>query len=352
MSTSSADSPRTDTPLGSIADIGAVVLRGGQMEAIHYASIAVVDGTGKLTHWLGDPSLITMMRSSIKPFQLMPLLTSGAADRFAFGDRNLSIMAGSHSGTDEHVAVVRENLSRADNDPGMLKCGTHWPIEMQNEQIYPTHGEDRDPLRHNCSGKHSGFLALARHLGVGPGMYLDPDTEGQRLVKQAIADWCEYAPEKMALGIDGCSAPNYPLPLANLAIGFMKLATADNGTPAAKAASRIRQAMMNYPVLFSGNNRLDYHFMQSFPGRVVCKGGAESLQAIGFADPPLGIAVKIHDGGFRALGAICAETFRQLGLTGTAADFPLLKSYERPEIHNNAGLLTGYIVPSFKLRKA
>jgi len=333
------------------ADVGAVVYRGQMVEATHYASIAVVDGSGRLTHWLGDPMMVTMMRSSIKPVQSIPLITSGAADRFGYDDRNLSIMTGSHSGTDEHVAVVRENLSKASNDPSMLKCGAHWPIEMQNDQIYPAKGEDRDPLRHNCSGKHSGFLALARHLGSDVERYLDPETEGQRLVKQAIAGWCEYTPDKMAMGIDGCSAPNYPLPLANLALGFMKLAHANNGTPADKAMARIRGAMMAFPIMLSGKNRLDYNLMQSFSGRMVGKGGAESLQAIGFTDPPLGIAVKIHDGGFRALGAVCFELLRQLGLVRNTDDLPLMKQYERPEVRNNAGLLTGYIVPSFSLRK-
>jgi len=334
------------------ADVGAIVYRGPMVEAIHYASIAVVDGSGRLTHSLGDPTMVTMMRSAIKPVQLLPLLTSGGADRFKYSDRNLSIMTGSHSGTDEHVALVRENLSKASNDPSMLKCGAHWPIEMQNEQVYPTKGEDRDPLRHNCSGKHSGFLALARHLGVNVERYLDPETEGQRLVKQAIAEWCEYTQDKMSMGIDGCSAPNYPLPLANLALGFMKLANARNGTPANRAMARIRGAMMEFPLMFSGRNRLDFNLMQSFPARLVCKGGAESLQAIGFADPPLGIAIKIHDGNFRALGAVCFELLRQLDLIKSVDDLPFMKQHERPEVRNTAGLLTGYIVPSFKLRKA
>jgi len=346
------NSRRDEFRTAATVDAGAVVYRGKSVEAVHYASIAVVDGSGQLIHWLGDPLLVTMTRSSIKPFQLLPTILTGAADRFGYVDHNLSIMAGSHSGTDEHIAVVRENLAKASNDPRMLKCGAHWPIEMQNEMIFPRNGEERDPIRHNCSGKHSGFLALARHLGVDVAHYLDPETEGQRLVKQAIADICEYSPDKMTVGIDGCSAPNYPLPLANLALGFMKLATATGGEDSFVALSRVRKAMVAYPLLFSGKNRLDFNLMQSYPGRMICKGGAESLQAIGFSDPPLGIAVKIHDGGFRALGAICFETLRQLDLLKSLADHPLLMQYERPEILNAAGIVTGYIVPSFKLRRA
>lgn len=342
----------TGTRLSGAVDIGALVYRGKSVEAIHYASIVVVDGSGRLTHWLGDPLMMTMTRSSIKPFQLLPTISTGAADRFGFAERHLSIMAGSHSGTDEHIAVVRENLAKASNDPAMLQCGAHWPIEMQNEMIFPHNGEERDPLRHNCSGKHSGFLALARHLGIDVARYLDPETEGQQMVKQAIADACEYSPDKMTMGIDGCSAPNYPLPLVNLALGFMKLSNADGGERVSGSFARIRNAMTSHPLLFSGKDRLDYNLMQSFPGRIVCKGGAESLQAIGLSDPPLGIAIKIHDGGFRALGALCLETLSQLGLVRSLSDYPLLRQYERPEILNAAGLVTGYIVPSFKLRKA
>lgn len=335
------------------AEVVAVVKRGRAIEAIHYASIAVVDGSGRLTHYLGDPYQPFMTRSSIKPFQLAPLLLSGAADHFKFSHEQLAIMAGSHSGTDEHRVVVLSNLDKAGTKPEMLKCGAHLPIFMQQENLYPRMEEDRDPVRHNCSGKHSGFLALAKFMGVPLESYLDPESKSQKLVKKTLSEICEYPEEQMPVGIDGCSAPNFPLPLFNLALGFKKLARPDGcGNDLRRALERIRDAMQEHPFMFSGEKRLDFDLMNSFPHRIVCKGGAEAVQGIGFSDPPLGIAIKLHDGNFRAMGGICVALFTQLGLIANTDDFEYLMAHERPEVRNNRNLVTGHIEVAFALRKA
>lgn len=335
-----------------VAEPAATVTRGRTVEAVHYASIAVVDQDGKITHSLGDPGMITMSRSSIKPFQVMPLVITGAVDHFKFSPEQLSICCGSHSGTDDHIRVVKWNLAAAGNLPEYLKCGCHRPIFMQQDESWPVQGEDKDPLRHNCSGKHSGFLALARHLGVPVEDYLRPDSASQKLIKQSISQMCDYPEEKMHYGVDGCSAPNFPLPLRNLATGFMRLADpADLPAETGDTLRRIKSAMTSHPIMFSGLKRLDYALMRSFPGNIICKGGAEALQAIGLADPHIGIVVKVHDGGARAIGVIVVETLRQLGLISSVDDFSFLKQYQSPEVRNAAGLVTGNVTPVFTLRK-
>ncbi|HVP07350.1 MAG TPA: asparaginase [Candidatus Acidoferrum sp.] len=338
-------------PVG--AEVAARVYRGAVQEAIHYASIAVVDRTGRLTHYLGDPDIIMMTRSSIKPFQLTPLVMTGAADHFKFTNEQLAIMAGSHSGTEDHVRVILSNLAQAGNKAEHLKCGCHVPIWMQNDGVFPRAGEEKDPTRHNCSGKHTNFLALARFMGVEPGHYLDPESNSQRLVKKIISEVCEYPEEKMKVGVDGCSAPNFPLPLRNLAVGYSKLARPFRcAQQIGSALDRIRTAMSEFPVMVSGEKRLDMVIMQSFPGRAISKGGGEAIQGIGFVEPHIGIAIKVHDGSFRPLGAICLEIFRQLGLVAKIEDFPYLMQYDRPEVRNNSDLVTGHVVTEFELKKA
>ncbi len=333
-------------------ELGACVYRGRTVEAHHFAAIAVVDKNGRLTHALGNPDFVTMARSAIKPFQLVPLVASGAADEYGFANPNLSIMAGSHSGTDEHVKWIIANLKMAGNDASMLRCGAHWPIGMQGENRYPLKGEDKEPVRHNCSGKHTGFLALARYLGVPSEQYLKPDSESQRLVKTAVAEICEFPEDQMSVGTDGCSAPNFSLPLSGLALGFKKLANLDGVEGRMlKALTRIREAMSEFPLLYSGEGRFDYNLMRSFPFNVICKGGAEALQAIGFSDPPIGLAVKVLDGNARALGPICIEALRQLNIVKPGSVLPYLEQYERPEVRNAAGLVTGRIEAEFKLRR-
>ncbi len=333
-------------------EILARVYRGKAVEAIHYGAIAVVNAKGELTHYLGDPYEPFMTRSSIKPFQLMPLFISGAADHYKFTPKQLAIMCGSHVGSDEHYDVVKSNLEKAGNSPEYLKCGCHWPLGMMIEQNYPLNGEDKDSVRHNCSGKHSGFLALAKYLDDDIGEYLNPDSKTQNLIKATLSQFCEYDFDKMHYGVDGCSAPNYPLPLYNLALGFKKIMNGDaTGKVSNAILDKIKEAMTTHPEMVSGEKRVDLALARSFNGKLICKVGAESVEGIAFSDPPVGIAVKVHDGNQRALAAICLSIFKQLGYIKDIKDFPLLEKYEKPEVRNVSDILTGYIIPEFELKK-
>jgi len=336
-----------------MSEIVAKVFRGAKPESVHCGSIAVLDGRGELTHYVGDPNFFTLARSSPKPFQLMPLIASGAADKYGFSAKQLSIMCGSHIGTDHHREVVLANLEAAGNKPEDLKCGTHLPIFMTMAGEYPKHGEHLDPLRHNCSGKHSGFLALSKFLGEDVGQYLNPGSKVQQMVLENIARVCEIPKDDIVISIDGCSAPNFGMPISRMALAFQKLASARSiDEKDSKVMRRVRDAMMEYPEMFSGEGRFDLALMRSFPGNVVCKVGAEAMEGIGFVDPPIGIAVKIHDGNPRALYPVCIELLRQLGLIDDIDKYELLKPFDNPEIRNYAGLLTGSVKADFRLKKA
>ena len=294
-----------------------------------------------------------MTRSSIKPFQLMPFLLSGGADHFGFTPRQLSIMCGSHNGTDEHRDVVISNLSLAGNRPEFLQCGCHKPIFMDYTKENPLHGEDKDALRHNCSGKHSGFLAHAKFLGDDVAEYLNPNSKTQTMIREQLASYCEVDEGSMPRGTDGCSAPNYAVPIKNLALGFKKLANGEGSSDKERAvATRIRSAMQEYPHLVSGERRFDLDLMRAFPGNVVCKVGAESIEGFGLANPSIGICVKINDGASRALWPICVAVLKQLGIIANTTETPSLKRHERPEVRNYRETLTGHIETTFTLRRA
>jgi len=334
-------------------DIVAKVMRGQREESVHYGSIAVVNSEGKLTHYYGDPEFFTFARSSPKPIQTMCLIQSGAADRYGFSPKQISICCGSHVGSDEHREVVLENLRVADNKPEYLKCGCHVPIFMEMNKQFPTNDEHKDFLRHNCSGKHSGFLAVTKHIGEDVSEYLNPNSKVQQLVLDNIARVYEYPKENIVIGIDGCSAPNFGMPLKQTAIAFQKLAVGRDDTEEnSKILLRIKKAMTEYPEMFSGKNRYDLALMQSFPGNIVCKGGAEAIQGIGFSEPSIGIALKIEDGNFRAIYPVCIELLRQLGLIDEITKMKHLEHFYKAEIRNAMKLLTGRIVPEFTLKKA
>jgi len=329
------------------------VYRGNREESVHYGSIAVLDKHGKLTHYLGDPEFFTFVRSSSKPFQLIPLVESGAADHFKFTPKQLSVMCGSHTGTDHHRTTVIANLEVAGNSADNLKCGCHVPIFMTLKAVFPTAGEERDPLRHNCSGKHSGFLALAKFLGEDVETYLDLDSKVQKMVLKRVSDLYEYPEDMIELGVDGCSAPNFGLPLKYTAIAFRRLAMAEGKDEReSKVLARIRDAMMEYPEMVSGEGRFDLALMNSFPGNVVCKVGAESIEGIGFKNEQIGIAVKIHDGNQRALYPVCIEVLRQLGIIDDPLKYEHLAPFYKAEIINYRKILTGRVSPEFTLKKA
>ena len=327
------------------------VYRGKQVEAIHDVSIAVVNADGKLTHYYGDPNALFMTRSSIKAFQLLPLLTTGAADHYKFSNKQLAIMAGSHNGTDEHRDVVISNLEAASNSADLLQCGCHRPMFMTYSGEYPQHNEDKDFLRHNCSGKHSGFLALAKFLGDDVSDYLNPENTSQTMVREAVSSYCEYPLPETFYGTDGCSAPNFPLPLYNLALGFVKLAQGiGKDEKEIKAVRRIRDAVLDYPRMVSGEKRFDYNLAQSFPKNCLCKVGAEAIEAVSFVNEKTGIAVKAHDGANRAMEPVVVEVLKQIGLIDDIESFPLMKRYEVPIIKNVQKIITGKIVCDFKLK--
>jgi L-asparaginase II len=319
------------------------VYRGDGVEAVHAAAIAVVDADSRLTHFLGDPWQAFFSRSSIKPLQALPLVEAGGLEHFGFGVRELALCAASHSGTEGHRAIVLGMLHKLGLDAAALQCGSAVPLGLALTGVGSGQSALVDSLSHNCSGKHSGFLALAKLLQQPLDTYLEPSGAVQRAVRQAVADACEVEVGSLVVGMDGCSAPNYALPLVNLAVGFKNLALAKGATPTAAARKQVRDAMLAHPVLVSGEGRLDYDLSTAFAGRAVVKGGAEALLLLAFTEPALGIAIKVLDGGSRALEPILVETLKQLGLIDDLARFPSLQRYERPSIANARQLKTGEV---------
>jgi L-asparaginase II len=247
------------------------------------------------------------------------------------------------------VAVVNEHGELTHSS---LLCGTHLPIELRLRHEAATHGEDRDPLRHNCSGKHAGFLVCARRLGEPLAAYLEPKSSVQLLVHEAVASVLEVPSPSLATAIDGCSAPTFATPLVALARGMKNLALASAAeSEHAEALRRVRDAMLTEPYFVSGDGRFDYDLARSFPNDAVVKGGAEAILGIGFRNPPLGVAIKVHDGAERALAPIAVAVLRELALVDDLARFPFLARYERPAITNARRLRTGELVAEVRLRR-
>lgn len=328
----------------------AELTRGGITESLHLGSVAVVDARGRLLYAAGDPAFPTFTRSTIKPFQALPLLRAGGLAHFGYGSRELALMCASHSGEDMHVDVVDGILKKAGCDEHHLGCGCHLPLRYASGAMPPADARFTQ-LHHNCSGKHAGFLAWCVQQQTPLDSYLAPDHPLQQQVRAALADVAGLDTGELRAGTDGCSAPNYALPLARLAYAYARLALDETDPGHDANLGRLFDAMTAHPELVSGTGRSDLAFMRAAPGDWVAKVGAEGVQALGIRSAGLGIAVKVADGASRALYPATIAVLQQLGLLGALAQSSLAE-FARPQVRNHAGLLTGEIRPLVTLLPA
>ena len=297
--------------------------RGRIVESIHLGAVAVVDVNGKLTASYGDPELITYLRSTAKPFQALPFIEREGDAHFKLTPREVAMVCASHSGTDEHVAVVRGMQQKIGVTEADLMCGAHWPYDEPTADAMKVRGEKPTPYRHNCSGKHTGMLAHAKMRDLPTQDYINFQHPIQESILQAFSDMTDVPADEIELGVDGCSAPNFAVPLYNAALSFARLCDPRHLAPVrAEACRRITASMMAHPDMVDGPGEFDTRLMEVGKGRIVSKGGAEGYQGIGLlpgalgADSPaLGITLKISDGdqGSRARSIVTLEVLRQLG---------------------------------------
>ncbi|MCI0490919.1 MAG: asparaginase [Blastocatellia bacterium] len=337
----------------------AEVLRGPIIEARHRGVIVALEPDGRVIARLGDEGLITATRSTIKPVQAIPLITSGAADRFNITSRELAVACASHSGESIHTETVAGLLARIGLDERALLCGAHPAYNEDAARRLEREGEPFTELHNNCSGKHAGMLATAVHLGLSVEDYVSPDHPVQREIASTFARLGGIDPQ-MPMGIDGCSAPTFGVPLKSLALAFARLVSplraesSASDSSAAEAAGRIVAAMTAHPEMIGGTKgRLDTDLAVAAGGRLICKVGAEAVYSIGVlpyeAWPRgLGIAIKIEDGSYRALGAVVVETLAQLGVLDRSEQ-ERLASYHRPVLVNHRSLNVGEVRANFNL---
>jgi L-asparaginase II len=317
-----------------------VTIRGRAVECVHYGSIAVTDATGKLVASVGDPLAVTFTRSALKPFQALPLVEDGGLNHFGLDGRALAIMCASHNAEPVHIAIVRHILAKIGAHVSDLCCGSRAPgFYAATGRVPPR--QRWSALCHNCSGKHAGFLAWCRLHRRPLREYLDPASPLQRRIRATLAHLATGA--TLARGTDGCSAPNYALPLRRIAQLYGLLASEAGG-----ALAIVRLAMTRYPKIVSGTGRMDLALMRAGMGDWVAKGGAAGLQAIGVRSRSLGIAVRIADGNREALNTATLETLHQLGLLRKADRDPLAH-FARRAVRNDMGTAVGRIEAEFRL---
>lgn len=295
--------------------------RGEWVESRHFGALAVADAEGRLLASVGNPHAVVFLRSSAKPFQALSLIESGAADAYGFTPREISVACASHVGAAIHLEAVRGMQAKASLTENDLGCGAHWPDDAdEHARLIHAHAQPT-PLYNNCSGKHTGMLAQAKHRGWPLENYLAFNHPLQQTILRDFAELCEVAPEDVPLGVDGCSAPNFAVPLVNAATAFARLANPVGLPPARERALRaIFHAMNTEPEMVQGPGGFDTELMRAMPGALIIKRGAEGYTGVAIApgvlgagSPALGLVFKVMDGSARATPLIALEALRQLG---------------------------------------
>ena len=333
------------------------VWRGPIVESRHRGHLTAVEGTGDTVASLGLPETVTYVRSSGKPFQAIPVIALGAAERFGFTEQEIAIACGSHSGESIHVDTVRSMLAKIGLDESALKCGVHEPFSAEVARELSRNQKPPSVLQNNCSGKHAAMLALAVHVGAPTGTYDDWRNPVQQLIAKTVADFSDIPLEQIAVGVDGCGVPVFGIPVRAIALMYARLVSPSKTFDAATrtACRRIIKAMIDFPEMVGGTkDRLDTELIKAGRGRLISKIGAEGVYTVGVlpsADWPngLGLALKIEDGDdHRARPPAVIEALKQLNVLATD-ELTALASYAPTVINNRRGERVGEARAAFTL---
>jgi L-asparaginase II len=315
------------------------VVRGDIVESAHRGHVAIWHRDEGLVAGWGDPGKRILPRSAIKMIQALPLVESGAADAAGLSPAQLALACASHRGTALHTGMVETWLASIDRTEADLRCGAHWPYDKAAENDLICAGATPGQRHNNCSGKHTGFLTLTRHLGAGP-EYLEIDHPVQRAVRDALAEVSGEAIGDYA--IDGCSAPNFAVSLSGFARALADFACAgDVGGVRGAAMGRLVQAMTTHPECVSGDGGACTRLMRAMGGRAAIKTGAEGVFAAIIPERRLGIAVKIEDGATRASEAVITRLLIGAGVLDPA--HPEAVAFSHGPIRNWRGIETGHV---------
>ncbi len=303
------------------------VTRGDNVESRHLGSAVLVDASGAVHSCWGNRELRVFPRSAVKPLQAMVFVGSGAVDAYGLADEEIAMSCASHGGETRHLKVIRNWMKQLDITVNDLECGPHWPLHEDSAQMLARVTSQPENVHNNCSGKHLGFITMARHLGIEQRGYINPEHSVQIHVRELMETICETQLENAPRAMDGCSVPTWAIPLKNLALGFAKFGTGQRlENSLRELAKRSREAMLAHPFLVAGTGRFCTRVMSRFGKQVICKTGAEGVYCAAFPELGLGLALKCHDGARRASEMMLGGVMQHLGLLNDSQDMDFVHS--------------------------
>ena len=316
--------------------------RGGVVESFHRGSICIVNKEGEIVYSRGNTAQISFPRSALKFFQHIPLLISGAFDNFGFSDEDLALMCGSHNGESMHVEKVEHMLTKLKLSLKQLQCGAQQPTHKRDFIKLIRANEEPTSLHNNCSGKHSGFLAYCKFNNLTLEDYLSPTHPLHQEIKRITALFYEIPEEELVLGVDGCSAPIFGMPLYNQAIAYKNLICPEKfkNSELTNACNRIVKAVTTFPLMVAGTKRYCTDLMAVTKGRIIGKTGADGVYSLAIPEKEWGIAIKIDDGKMGPQYQVAHQLLKELDLI-SSSEIVQLEKYGNSSLVNFAGKEVG-----------
>ncbi|KAI0508578.1 thermolabile L-asparaginase [Xylaria bambusicola] len=342
--------------------------RDGIVENCHLVHAAVVDTTGNLLYFLGNPSRLTLIRSAAKPMQAVAVIEAGALEEFGFDEADLALMCGSHSSEARHVERAKTMLARLQADEDDLQCGGHPPISPLVMRTWLRDGFKPSPASSACSGNHIGVMAAAKISGAGIADYHSLDHPIQKQIRLIMQDIAGLGTKGIKWALDSCNMYSPAMSLQSLASAYAAFAkAADNVAhdrvqtfPHAEAMARIYSAMVRHPENVAGEGRFCSVLGEAYNGGLFGKGGGDGCYAVAVRSSEdterlgavggIGIALKIEDGNYGIMDAAVAEILEQLEI-GTREVRQRLEVFHQGKVKNSRGVVTGGLSFPFKLRE-
>lgn len=328
----------------------ALLTRSGYVESIHYGYICVVDSTGKILKEIGDSNTKIYFRSSAKPIQAVEAVECGATERFGFTKKEISIMCSSHSGQMMHQDTVSEMLSKIGEAANILKCGTMTPYNTEEAKRLYINNEEPTVLHCSCSAKHAGMITLAKYRNYSIEDYTKIEHPVQQEILDTVSYFVDYKKEDIVLGVDGCGAPIYLLPIYNIALSYARMmdSAKNENSKYHKSCKTIVESMTEHPEMVAGDKEFCTELMSGANGKLIGKVGCEAVYCVGIKDKGIGICVKIIDGNERAVYPVVMQLLKELNVLDNK-ELQTLKKWDKVELRNNLDETIGEITSSYQL---
>ena len=326
------------------------IYRENLVENIYRGDIAIVNTRGEITFSVGDSEKITYWRSAAKPIQALLVIYSGATDKYKLTDKEIAIMASSHSGEEKHIKLIYKILDKIGLDEKALLCGVYIPFYKPTAKYLYKNKIKISPIYNPCSGKHVAQLTLCQYYGWRINDYYKLEHPVQQMILDVVAKMTEYPKEKIYLGIDGCGVPVFGLPIKNMSYAYTRIVNWELlFSEYQQAAKRIFLSMIKYPDIVGGTDRFDTDLMRVSEGKLLAKSGADGVFCIGVRNGD-GITVKMESGNMKFLPLVVVHILDQLKIL-PKEKLNKLKKYCPLDVKNCRDEIVGEFVSDFTLRE-